>query len=261
VTRVLTIVLCFYNEEQWIARTLASLATQTDRRFSLILVDNGSTDGSVAAARSALKGMADIDARFISEPVAGKIHALRAGTMAAGTRYVATIDADTIYPPHYTATLLAMFARRPDASCAIGFGLPPNGVDGWTHRKLRFFAWALPRKCHSGGYAQAFDTARLMASGGFDAKRWPYVLEDHEIVNAIAKSGPILYHRDLYCFPSDRRSDRSAVGWTLAERIAYKLLPVAVMDRFFYNFLAGRFLRRGAANVALRNQDQWNRAD
>ena len=46
-TEPLTIVLCFYNEERWIGRTLASLAAQTDRRFSLVLVDNGSTDGSV----------------------------------------------------------------------------------------------------------------------------------------------------------------------------------------------------------------------
>ena len=256
----LTIVLCFYNEERWIRRTLVSLAAQTDRRFSLVLVDNGSIDGSVAAVEAALSEFPDIEVRLLAEPQPGKIHALRTGTMAARGQYIATIDADTIYPPHYVATLLAMFEDRPDASCAIAFGLSEQGVGGWKHRKLRLFASLLPRKCHSGGYGQTFHRAKLSDCGGFDARRWPFVLEDHEIVHRIARAGPILYHPDLYCFPSDRRSDRSAVGWSLWERIAYKLWPAAGMSIFFQHVLARRFAARRADNLALRNQDQWNRA-
>tara|TARA_B100000378_G_scaffold42955_2_gene32246 strand:+ start:8067 stop:8852 length:786 start_codon:yes stop_codon:yes gene_type:complete len=260
VTEPLTIVLCFYNEERWIGRTLASLAAQTDRRFSLVLVDNGSTDGSVAAVRAALSHVSDIEVRLLTEPQPGKIHALRTGTMAATGRYVATVDADTVYPPHYVATLLGLFEDRPDASCAIAFGLPAKGVGGWRHSKLRLFAHALPRKCHSGGYGQTFHRTKLLDCGGFDARRWPFVLEDHEIVHRIAAAGPILYHRDLYCFPSDRRSDRSAVSWSLGERIAYKLWPAAGMMGFFHRILASRFAARKADNLALRNQDQWNGA-
>ena len=46
-----TLVLPYFNEAQFIARTIESLARQRDRRFSLILVDNASTDQSTRIVR------------------------------------------------------------------------------------------------------------------------------------------------------------------------------------------------------------------
>ena len=48
-TALLTIVLPFFNEQGWIGRTIDSLVAQNDERFLLLLIDNGSTDGTAAA--------------------------------------------------------------------------------------------------------------------------------------------------------------------------------------------------------------------
>lgn len=45
-----------YEEEARLASTLAALAAQRDREFTLLVVDNASTDGTAAVARSSRGG-------------------------------------------------------------------------------------------------------------------------------------------------------------------------------------------------------------
>lgn len=252
----LTLVLPFYNEAGYIAATLESLAAQDCRDFRVIAVDNGSTDRGPAIARETVARFPWLEVEFLHEVAPGKIHALRTGTCAAETALVGTLDADTIYPPDYVARILESFARRPDAACVLAFAaegrpLPP--------RSLILQSRLLRGKCHSGGCGQTFRREALEAAGGFDPARWGWVLEDHEIIHRVSRHGPLVYDSGHLCFPSDRRTDRSGCSWTLAERLAYKLLPGAAMDWFFYRFLAGRFTARGLANVRLRDQE-WVQA-
>lgn len=245
----ITLVLPYFNEAGYIGRTLASLGCQSDRRFELVLVDNGSTDDTTAVARAiAAEALRDIEVRWRVEPRPGKIFALRAGLELVATEFVATIDADTIYPDDYVARTIAMF----DADLGAVAVLAVRG-----HRDRA--AWfplvqtvLFPGKCLTGGYGQAFRTQDLKAAGGFDPATWPYVLEDHEIMARIGQRGRLLYATDHSCEPSNRRKDRASVDWTLLERVLYKLMPPRWLPWFFHAFLAPRFARRGLANVNLR---------
>lgn len=248
---VLTFVLPYYNEAGYIGATLATLAAQSDRRFALILVDNASSDGSAQFARVACEAMPDIRCEFLFAAEPGKIFALVMGCGAVQTELLATIDADTFYPPDYVSTAIAVFDGRPDAVCAIAHQMDSQGR---ASRYQRLMAALFPKKAHSGGFAEIFRTAALRQCGGFDPGHWPYVLEDHEIVHRITRFGSIAYRPDLRCRPSDRRSDRSGCSWTPGERILYKLLPSSLMNWFFYRFLAARLERRGQSNIALRAQ-------
>ena len=248
----ITFVLPFYNEAEFIGRTLASLAAQRDRGFALILVDNGSTDGGAAIAREACAAMPDIAVEFIDEPTPGKLNALTAGLSRATTPFVGTMDADTIYPPEYVGRILRLFGQAGDVVAVLAFGMP-EGAD-FASARLRLYAGLLPGKCHTGGYGEAFRRDALEKAGGFDAAIWPYVIEDHEIVHRVGKLGRLAYDPEHVCFPSDRRKDRSDCSWSLGERVLYKLLPAGMMDWFFYRFLARRFERRGLRNIRLRDQ-------
>jgi len=251
-----TLVLPYYNEEDYIAKTIISLAGQVDRRFALILVDNGSTDRSLEIAREAASKLNDIVVTFIEETTPGKVNALRTGLDHCETRYVGTIDADTIYPPNYVGRALRIMQRPSAPVCALAFALPLGGVNSSQHRKLAAFAKWIPEKCHTGGFGQTFDRQILESVGGFDPQRWPFVLEDHEIIHAIAKLGPLGYDPKHVCYPSDRRANRSSCSWTLGERVLYKIMPRQLMDAYFYKILGPRFERRGLRNIALRER-QW----
>ena len=72
-----TFVIAYFNEADYLPATLASLSAQTARPFRLVLVDNGSTDGSAALARKACETMAGVQTIHLSETRPGKVHALK----------------------------------------------------------------------------------------------------------------------------------------------------------------------------------------
>jgi glycosyltransferase involved in cell wall biosynthesis len=255
---LLTILLPFFNEEGWIGKTLDSLAQQTDRRFRLLLLDNGSTDQGAAEALRHLTALADIEADILSVSTPGKVNALATGLPLVNTPYVAICDADTCYPSGYVARCLALFSMQADAAAVMAIDLyHPAGSKAATQRvdrvlrKVRRYR----NRCHAGGYAQTYRTDALRAAGGFDMGRWPFVLEDHEIVHRVMRMGRVIYDRGHYCFPSQRRADRSHVSWTWGERLLYRFVPHDRMDWFFYDFLWHRLERRNAYSVALREKD------
>lgn len=257
---LITFLLPFYNEQGFIGETVSSLARQTDRRFRLVLIDNGSTDDGREEAIAAAAAMPSIDTTVVEEEMPGKTFALMAGLAEVSTPVVATIDADTVYPPGYVATCLRLFEQNPQASCVVAVGLngnPDSFANALRRLRTRVYAGLRPDRAHSGGCGQAFATISLRAAGGFDPAIWPYVLEDHEVIHRVARQGAIVYSYRHYCSPSDRRTDRGNVSWNLAERIAYKLMPRRLMGWYFYRFLALRFEERGKHSAALRLRD-WS---
>lgn len=257
-TALLTILLPFYNEEGWIGATVDSLAAQTDRRFRLLLLDNGSTDQGAAEARRHLASLSDIKADIQPARTPGKVNALAAGLTRVDTPYVAICDADTRYPPGYVAQCLALFTGQPDIAAVMAIDLyHPPGSPGAVQRIDRILRKTrrYRNQCHAGGYAQAYRTDALRTAGGFDMDRWPFVLEDHEIVHRVMGMGRVVYDAGHYCFPSQRRADRGSVSWTWSERLLYRFMSRRRMDWFFYDFLWHRLERRNAYSVALRAKD------
>jgi glycosyltransferase involved in cell wall biosynthesis len=251
----------FYNEREFIGRTIASLLAQTLPLDELVLVDNGSSDDSAAVCQRVVEGSRSRTAtRIIEEPQPGQVHALEAGIRAARGEYIAVCDADTVYPGRYVETADRLFRQaggRVAAVMAADPGGAPRGLRSRVKRhKIYLVSRLLPRQCHTGGYAMAFRRDRLQACGGYSAALWPWVLKDHELVHRLLKHGDTVYHPQHWCLASTRRSDRGAVRWTLTERLAYHLVPFAFKDWYFYRFLARRLARRGQQELVLR-QRAW----
>ena len=254
----ITLVLPYYNEAQFITPTLESLLKQDERDFRLVLVDNASTDGSEAIARAVLAHPGETEICFLSEPTPGKLHALKSGAALVESEFLATLDADTVYPPDYVSRCLALFDANPNASSVMAIDLydPPESRAGRAQRRrVALAAGLFPAKCHTGAYGQAFRTAAYRASGGYDIALWPFVLEDHELPARVMRYGPSVYDQDLFCFPSDRRVDRGHVNWTPFEQLVYLFVPACRLDWYFGTFLAGRLRRRGLENINLRQRD------
>lgn len=261
-----TVIVPYYNEREFLPATVESLCGQTLRPFELILVDNASSDGTRKVIEGVLQRLRPQSVRvrhaFAAKP--GKIHALNEGLRLTETRFVALCDADTHYPADYLSRADALLRSHPEAAAALAIGIsgPPRSPAARLARAKGALVGALlARQCHTGGFGQAFSTERLRQAGGFDADRWPYVLEDHEIMHRVAKLGRLRYGYAHYCAPSSRRGNRKSVDWTLTERLLYHLTPLAHRDWFFYRFLGPRLAARGAVNQALRSQPWRGAAD
>ncbi|RZF61167.1 glycosyltransferase family 2 protein [Sphingomonas populi] len=252
---LITLVLPFFNEAGYIERTIASLARQNDRRFALRLVDNASTDDSVARAEAACAQLVDVEVRFMSEATPGKIHALVTGLADIETPFLATLDADTLYPPEYIGTCIALFHANPGAAAVMAIGLCCTLGPAARRRAIwltRLRSTLFRSKCHSGAYAQSFRTAAYKGAGGYDLSLWDYVLEDHEIVHRISRFGHLVYDTGHSCTTSDRRTDRTTVSWSVGERLLYAVIPISMMHWYFDVFLRNRFQRRELFNLNLR---------
>lgn len=243
----------FFNERAFLPDTLASLAAQT-RAVRVILIDNGSTDGGAAVAQAEAERLG-MDYLLVTERRAGKVHALAAGLRWVDTRYVATCDADTWYPADYLSQAQAVLDR---GHAVAGAFFVSNAADtderARAGRKLIATARALPGQCHTGGAGQAFRTATLRAAGGFDAARWGWVLEDHEVIHRVMKLGTMGYAPDLWCAPSPRPRDRASIRWTLAERLLYSASAPVAGDWFFYRFIGPRLAARKLTSDRIRER-------
>lgn len=261
-TRI-SVVIPYYNEAAYLPRTLRSFLAQTRLPDQLILVDNGSTDGSEAACRALLEGSGIPDVIYLHESRPGKIFALEAADSSVTGGILAFADADIQYPPRYLERAERLFrSADPDvvAVMALYLHTPPQQAAALAYRWImpilsRFF----PTKCLTGGGGQVFRTEAFRRAGGFSAATWNYVLLDHEIMHRVFKVGKSRYDSAFWCLHTNRRVSRKAVRWNAWERLLYLYMPPALLDWYFYRFLGPRLAQRKMTQLNLRRQS-WNAA-
>jgi len=108
-----SIVIPAYNCAPYLAATLQSVTQQTERDLDIVVVDDGSTDATLAIAR----GIAATDLRIHVYTQANKGTAAAArnhGLRMARGEFIAFLDSDDLYHPEKIAHELAAFARCPE---------------------------------------------------------------------------------------------------------------------------------------------------
>ena len=108
---LVSIIIPVFNGERLVEAAIRSGLAQTERRIEIIVVDDGSTDGTAAVIHRL--AAADGRVRPICLPVnRGPAVARNAGLDRAAGAWVATLDADDLYLPERLATLLGLAARH-----------------------------------------------------------------------------------------------------------------------------------------------------
>lgn len=106
---MISIVIPLYNKADSIARTLLSVQAQTIEDYEVVVVDDGSTDGSADVVRS----LADRRIRLFSQANAGVSAARNRGIAESRGEYIAFLDADDEWRPGYLATQLSLAGNYP----------------------------------------------------------------------------------------------------------------------------------------------------
>ncbi len=101
---LVSVVVPFYNVEQYFAACLNSLIRQTYRNLEIIVVDDGSPDRSLAIARSYRRW--DRRVKIVRQPNRGLGAARNTGLAAATGRYVTFVDSDDLLPRTAISTMV-----------------------------------------------------------------------------------------------------------------------------------------------------------
>ncbi len=110
-----SVVIAVYNGEKYLGASIESVLAQTVPPDEVIVVDDGSTDGSAAIARS-FGGVV----RVVAQDNAGQAAALARGTTLATGTCLAFNDADDLWMPQKQEWQLAALAADPALELVYG---------------------------------------------------------------------------------------------------------------------------------------------
>lgn len=110
----ISIVIPVYNEEDHITDCLQAISRQTVKPYEVLVVDNNSTDQTVLLAERFPF------VRVITARRQGVVHARNRGFNAARGDVIGRIDADTIVPKNWVATIDSIFATNTDVDAVSG---------------------------------------------------------------------------------------------------------------------------------------------
>ena len=113
---MLSIIIPLYNKQAVIARTIESILSQSYINWELIIVDDGSTDGSDEVVRLYL---GDQRIRYILKPNGGVSSARNRGIKEAKGEWICYIDADDYFLPEGLKTMVEL-AEKYNVKVAAG---------------------------------------------------------------------------------------------------------------------------------------------
>lgn len=118
-TPLVSLVLPVLDAQRYLDQTLAAVRAQTFRDFELIVVDDASSDDSLAVARRGVEGIPA--ARIVSlYRNTRKRGAVAVGVALASGRYVMEINADDVLEPDALERLTQPVRTGVDADCVFG---------------------------------------------------------------------------------------------------------------------------------------------
>ncbi len=217
-TPLVSIVLCTYNRAGLVRRAIRSVLAQRYTNWELIVIDDGSTDGS----RSVLEAFSRRDerVRVRRQRNQGLARARNAGLRLAAGEYVCFLDSDDEYRPTHISSRVRLLERRRKTDVLYG-GLLVHGpvAKRYVADLERPGALIHVRKCYVGG---TFFLRRRVLKAGFRFRKLDFgedldfILRAQKrfVVRKIETPRTYVYH----CEGSDRMCDLFTMGRTQQRR-------------------------------------------
>lgn len=266
---MISVVIPLYNKEKSIASTLRTVLNQTFSDYEIVIVNDGSTDGSVEE----IEKVQDDRIRLVHQPNAGVSAARNRGIEEAKGDLIAFLDADDEWKPEYLATQYHLFQKYPECSvfaCNYEFRdvsgkvtptlihkLPFVGEDGILSNYFEVASCSHPPLWTS---AVMVKKQAMQAIGGFpvgvtsgeDLLTWARLSMKGQI--AFCKRPLAIYNLgegyDYTHLPPRRQDRNDPVGRSLLQ--LYKSHPSVIGLRHYISHW-----HRMRASVAIRFGERW----
>jgi glycosyltransferase involved in cell wall biosynthesis len=194
----ISIVTPSFNQAAFLERTIRSVLNQNYPNLEYIIVDGGSTDGSVDIIRKYENHLA----YWVSEKDRGQTHALNKGFQRATGEIVAWINSDDMYCPKVFEVAAQAFMADPALDMVYGNLLVMDGQDRILRPIRGPYWWPSLVMISMTLQPAAFWTRRLFKTYGCLDERFRFAM-DHEFFCRVGKDLRTLYlNRDIVFFRS-----------------------------------------------------------
>ena len=215
-----SVVIPLYNKQAFVRDMLASVLAQSLPAAEIIIVDDRSTDGSVANIADLIGG----PVRLVSQPNAGPGPARNRGFAEASSAWIAFIDADDQWQPNHLATLAEVAAHCPDAAVVAARHqrmtatdpLPALDSSPVAARRVDYFREAQQGEILSSTSVAVRRAALNVAEGfgafypGEDFELWTRLALDHVI--AVSERTTALYVQQTGGLMEQHESENGGAG-------------------------------------------------
>jgi alpha-1,3-rhamnosyltransferase len=203
-TDLVTVVIPSYNHRQYVGAAIESVLRQTHRAIQLVVIDDGSTDGS----RELLESLAPRQGfEFLAQSNSGICRTLnRAIRERARGTYIALLGSDDAWAPDKVASQVARLREEPGAefcfSQAVTFRQTPEDARGAPYparpREGRVLKHVVFRQ-HVPAGTMLFTRTLYDSLGGFDEQLkeedWDFVIRAAARTRFVAVCRPLLFYR------------------------------------------------------------------
>lgn len=118
---LVSVVIPLYNHARYVEAAIASVRAQTLADWELLVIDDGSSDGSAEAVEALLARSPDPRIRLHRQPNAGSHATINRGLAMARGQYLAVLNSDDLFAP----TRLEVLVERARAHGPLFFGVTP----------------------------------------------------------------------------------------------------------------------------------------
>ncbi len=203
-----TIVTPSYNQAAFLESTIRSVLAQDYPELEYMVVDGGSTDGSVEI----IQRYAGRLAWWVSERDAGQAEAINKGLMRANGEIVAWLNSDDIYLPGAIQQAVRAFQEHPTAGMVFGDAITMD-AQGKPLGRLSFGDWGLLDLVSFRIICQpaVFMRRAVLEKSGYLESSYHYML-DHHLWIRMARCASIRYTGGV----TDDSSRTSTALWAAA---------------------------------------------
>jgi glycosyltransferase involved in cell wall biosynthesis len=134
---LVSFIVASYNYSQYVGRTLTSILDQTMQNFEIIVIDDGSTDGSLEVVKSFQDPRVRL---FINETNIGIVSTYNKGLSLARGQYITFLDSDDWIEPQKIEEQLLFFDRYPETAI-VGTYVKAVDKNGDRHSNPQFESW------------------------------------------------------------------------------------------------------------------------
>ena len=226
---LVSIIVPVYDREDYLEETVESLLSQTYEQLEIVIVDDGSTDGTPTVIERLLERAPEriVAARQDNQ---GQPGATNRGFELASGELLGYLSSDDLFVPGAIGTLVAALVARPDAVAVYPDYMKVDGA-GEAIDRIHAGPYELTESLRNhdpiiGPGALVRRTA-VDAAGGMDPEFWTTV--DFEFWLRIALQGPILWVPE----PLAHYRVHGEMLSLTARGVEMAKLPVRLLDHFY----------------------------